>query len=55
MLDNIAQGALQKFFKESTLLNQAYIKDSKLSVRKYLSSIDKELTVTGFVRYGLGE
>ena len=55
MLDKIAQGALQKFFKESTLLNQAFIKESKQTVRNYLKSVDKDLVVTGFVRYGLGE
>jgi elongation factor Ts len=55
MLDKIAQGALQKFYKESTLLSQAFVKDNKVSVKEYLASNDKGLTVTGFVRYGLGE
>jgi elongation factor Ts len=55
ILDKIAMGALQKFYKESTLLNQAFIKDNKLTVRDYLASVDKSATVTGFVRYGLGE
>lgn len=55
MLDKIAQGALQKFFKESTLLSQAFVKDNKMTVKEYLASNDKELKVTGFVRYGLGE
>lgn len=55
MLDKIAQGALQKFYKESTLLSQAFVKDSKVTIKEYLASGDKELTVTGFVRYGLGE
>lgn len=55
MLDKIAQGALQKFFKESTLLSQTFVKDNKMTVREYLASKDKGLTVTGFVRYGLGE
>ena len=55
MLDKIAQGALQKFFKDSTLLNQTYVKDNKISIREYLASVDKSLNVTGFVRYGLGE
>ncbi|MDD4190406.1 MAG: translation elongation factor Ts [Mangrovibacterium sp.] len=55
MLDKIAQGALQKFFKESTLLSQAFVKDNKLTIKEYLASKDKGLTVTGFVRYGLGE
>jgi elongation factor Ts len=53
MLDKIAQGALQKWFKDSTLLEQDFIKDSKLTVSEYLKSIDKSLTVTAFERYGL--
>jgi elongation factor Ts len=55
MLDKIALGALAKFFKESTLLNQAFVKDAKISVREYLASTDKGLTVTAFLRYGLGD
>lgn len=55
MLDKIAQGALQKFYKESTLLSQTFVKDNKLTVKEYLTSGDKNLKVTGFVRYGLGE
>jgi elongation factor Ts len=55
MLDKIAQGALVKFFKESTLLNQAFIKESKQTVKEFLQSTDKGLTVTSFVRFNLGE
>lgn len=55
MLDKIAQGALQKFFKDSTLLSQTFVKDGKITVKEYLNSNDKDLTVTGFIRYGLGE
>jgi elongation factor Ts len=55
MLDKIAEGKLQKFFKESTLLNQEYTKDSKMTVRQYLQSIDKDLSVTGFLRYTLNQ
>lgn len=54
MAEKIAMGRLQKFFKESTLLNQEFIKDSKLTVSKYLQSTDKDLTVTSFVRQQLG-
>lgn len=54
MLDKIANGRLNKFFKENTLLNQDYIRDGKLSVSKYLDSVNKGLTVTGFKRVGLG-
>lgn len=53
MLDKIAQGKLNKFFKESTLMNQEFIKDSKMSIRQYLESKDKNLKATGFVRYTL--
>ena len=53
MLDKIAMGRLGKFFKESTLLNQAFIKDSKQSVKQYLQKGNKDLTVTVFKRYTL--
>lgn len=53
MLDRIAQGKMNRFFKESTLMNQEFIKDNKLSIRQYLDSKDKELKVTGFIRYTL--
>ena len=53
MIQNIAQGMLNKFFKENCLLDQAYIDDSKISVKQYLQSIDKELTITDFKRYTL--
>src|SRR5690606_36129430 len=49
----IAQGRLNKFFKESTLLNQAFIKDGKKSVDQFLKEIDPDLTVTEFKRYQL--
>jgi elongation factor Ts len=55
MLDKISQGALEKFFKESTLLNQAFIKESKQTVSDFLKSQDKGLTVTGFFRYNLAD
>ena len=53
MLDKIAQGRLAKFFKESTLLEQAFVKDSKITVREYLKQQNKDLTVTTFRRFGL--
>lgn len=53
MLDKIAQGALQKFFQESTLLNQTFVKDGKITVKDYLAQNSKELTVTAFDRYSL--
>lgn len=54
MVEKIAQGKISKFYKESTLLNQEFIKDSKKSIRQYLQDTDKELTVTGFKRIVLG-
>ncbi|HEY5511893.1 MAG TPA: translation elongation factor Ts [Prolixibacteraceae bacterium] len=53
MLDKIAQGALNKFFKENTLLNQDFVKDNKMTIRQYLDSIDKDLKVTEIKRFTL--
>ena len=53
MIQNIAKGRLNKFFKESCLLNQEFIQDSKLSVADYLKAADKELTVVDFKRFTL--
>lgn len=55
ILDKIAQGRLNKFFQESTLLEQSFIKESKMSVKQYLESVNKELTVTDFKRYTLND
>lgn len=55
MLDRIAEGKLQKFFKESTLLNQDFIKDNKQTVAQYLKSVNKDLTVTDFRRFAIKE
>jgi len=54
MLEKIALGKLNKFFKENTLLAQAFVKDNSLSVEGYLKSIDKDLTVTDFRHIKLG-
>jgi elongation factor Ts len=53
MAEKIAMGRLNKFFKESTLLNQEFIKDNKMSVSQYLKTADKDLTVTDFKRFAL--
>ena len=53
MIQNIANGRMNKFYKESCLLNQEYIQDSKLSVTQYLQATDKELTVVDFKRFTL--
>ncbi len=53
MLEKIALGKLNKFFKENTLLNQDFVKDNKITIRQYLKSVNKELTVTEFKRFTL--
>jgi elongation factor Ts len=50
MLEKIAQGKLNKFFKESTLLNQDFVRDNKKTIRQFLEETDKDLKVTGFKR-----
>ena len=55
MLDKIAEGRLNKFYQESTLLNQAFVKDGKQTVKAYLAGVDKDLTVTGFIRFTLND
>jgi elongation factor Ts len=54
MVEKIAQGKLNKFFKDSTLVEQEFIKDSKMTVAQYLDSVQKGLAVTDFRRVGLG-
>ncbi|MEM8525672.1 MAG: translation elongation factor Ts [Bacteroidota bacterium] len=54
MLEKIARGKLNKFFKENTLLNQQFVKDSKKSVQDYLQSVEDGLTVTDFKHVELG-
>ncbi|AVR45251.1 elongation factor Ts [Christiangramia fulva] len=54
MLDKIAQGKLQRFFKDNTLVHQSYIKDSKQSVSEYVKSVNGNLEVVGFERVALG-
>jgi len=53
MLAKIAEGKLGKFFKENTLLNQDFIKESKMTVAQYLKSADSNLKVSGFKSYTL--
>lgn len=55
MLEKIAVGKLNKFYTESTLLNQEFIKDNSKNIRQYLQGIDKDLTVTAFCRQKLGD
>ncbi|MEE4196519.1 MAG: translation elongation factor Ts [Bacteroidales bacterium] len=53
LVDKIAQGKLGKFYKENTLVNQAFIKEGKMTVKQYLQQVDKDLTVTDFKRYSI--
>ncbi|MBC7721346.1 MAG: elongation factor Ts [Pedobacter sp.] len=54
MIAKIAEGKLNTFFKEQTLLAQAFVKDGSKSVEEYLKSVDKDLKVASFVRVALG-
>ncbi len=54
MINKIAEGKLNAFFKESTLLNQAFVKDNSKTVGDYVKSVDSALTVTSFKRVALG-
>ncbi|MEO6813354.1 MAG: translation elongation factor Ts [Ginsengibacter sp.] len=54
MAEKIAAGKINKFFKESTLLAQAYVKDGNKSVSDFLKNLDPELKVTEFKRVALG-
>ncbi len=53
MIQNIALGRLNKFFKESCLMEQEYIQDSKMTVCDYVKAADKDLTVVAFKRFTL--
>lgn len=54
MAEKIAAGKISKFFKENTLLQQAFVKDNGKSVADYLKSVDGGLTVTAFKRVNVG-
>jgi len=54
MAEKIAQGKLNKFFKDTTLLNQEFVKDSSKNIAQFLDSVSKGLTVTAFKRVQLG-
>jgi elongation factor Ts len=54
MLEKIALGKLQKFYKESTLLSQQFVKDNSKSIAQYLDGVSKGLTVNTFKRISIG-
>ena len=53
IIDNILKGKMQKFYKDNTLVHQAFIKDSGVSVADYVKSVSGDLKVVGFVRVSL--
>jgi elongation factor Ts len=53
IVDRIAEGMVNKFLKENTLLNQEFTKDSKKTVGQYLKEADSDLKVTGFKRFSV--
>lgn len=54
MVEKIAAGKLNKFYKDSTLLNQEFVKDSSKTVAEFLNNVEKNLTITAFKRVQLG-
>jgi len=54
MIDKIAQGKLQKFYKDNTLVHQPFVKDSSKTVAQYLDSVSKGLAVAEFKRIVIG-
>jgi len=52
-VDRIADGMVKKFLKENTLLNQEFTKDNKKTVAQYIKEADKDLEVTGFLRFSV--
>lgn len=55
MLDKIAEGKLQKFLAENTLLSQALVKNNKLTVEQYIKEADKDATVVAYKRFSLND
>ena len=54
MIDKIAEGRMNKFFKENCLVNQVYaFGDGKQTINEYIKALDKELSITGFRRFTL--
>lgn len=54
MLEKIALGKLNKFYKENTLLSQAFVKDNSMNIAQYLDSVSKGMTVAEFKRITIG-
>ncbi len=54
MVEKIAQGKLQKFYKDNTLVHQVFVKDNSKTIAQYLDSVSKGLTVAEFKRVAIG-
>lgn len=54
IIEKIAMGKLNKFYKENTLLSQAFVKDSSQTIAQYLDSVNKGMTVSEFKRVSIG-
>ncbi|MBB4118211.1 elongation factor Ts [Mesonia hippocampi] len=54
MLDNIAKGKINRFFKDNTLVNQLFIKDNKITVAQHVQTLGNDVKVTAFARVALG-
>ncbi|PZD78407.1 translation elongation factor Ts [Mesonia sp. K7] len=54
MLDNIAQGKIKRYFKDNTLVNQAFIKDNQKTVAQHVQTLGNDVKVVGFERVALG-
>ncbi|MBL3656721.1 translation elongation factor Ts [Fulvivirga sediminis] len=54
IIEKIAAGKLERFYKDNTLLNQQFVKDSSVTVAKYLDTVSKGLTVSEFKRVSIG-
>ncbi|WP_291778057.1 translation elongation factor Ts [Cecembia sp.] len=54
MLEKIALGKLNKFYKENTLLSQSFVKDNSKSIAQYLDGVSKGMTVAAFKRVSIG-
>lgn len=55
ILERIVEGSIQKFYKENTLLHQAFVRDNKMDIQTYLHTASKTLTATGLKRVNLNE
>lgn len=54
MLEKIALGKLNKFYKENTLLSQSFVKDNNKTIAQYLDGVSKGMTVSAFKRVSIG-